>query len=177
MTAWNAVHRQMTSGDTRAVDVARSITVTGTRAVTSADHPRVETLFGEHLGPFARDDAHFYLGGAAGIDTLALQWLARRTAASFTVVVPCHLRQQPPEAVEEVGRWRESGRLTAVVELGAARLDTAAYHARNRWMVDRSRLVVAFPRDLAAAGGTWFTTEYGRQRGLGVHIAPPLTAP
>lgn len=173
MTAWAGPDRQMTSDDTEA-DVARHITITGTRTVTDIEHARVDTLFCDHLRPFAGTDAHFYVGGASGIDTLALGWLARHALSSITVVVPCTLDQQPPDAADEVARWHDRGRLSGVVELGADALTTASYHARNRWMVDRSQLVIAFPRDLTPVGGTWYTADYGRTRGLGILIAAPL---
>jgi hypothetical protein len=46
-------------------------------------------LFDGYLRPFTDPAAHFYLGGTAGIDTAALDWLVDRSQASLTVVVPC----------------------------------------------------------------------------------------
>jgi len=45
-------------------------------------------------------------------------------------------------------------------------------HARNRWMVDRSRLVVAV-WDGRHGGGTYGTVEYARTRGVPVRVVWP----
>ncbi|CAL9624858.1 hypothetical protein SUDANB95_05902 [Actinosynnema sp. ALI-1.44] len=55
----------------------RNITITGTRAVDANDVARLNALFNDYMAPFAT--AHFYIGGAAGIDTDALDWLAEYT--------------------------------------------------------------------------------------------------
>jgi hypothetical protein len=144
--------------------VARHVTITGTRSVPAESEAQLCVLFDDYLQPFVGPDAHFYLGGAAGIDTAALDWLAERTQASLTVVVPCTVTDQPAAAVASIHRWQDSGRLAEVVELGADRLGTAAYHARNRWMVDRSGFVIGFPRDTEQTSGTWYTVNYAAEQ-------------
>ncbi|MDX8036923.1 hypothetical protein SK803_42580 [Lentzea sp. BCCO 10_0856] len=145
--------------------VARHVTITGTRSVPAESEAQLRVLFGDYLQPFAGPDAHFYLGGAAGIDTAALDWLAERTQASLTVVVPCTVTDQPAAAAASIRRWQDSGRLAEVVELGADRLGTAAYHTRNRWMVDRSGFVIGFPRNTEPTSGTWYTVNYAAEQG------------
>lgn len=49
------------------------------RSVDKETEPRLGGVFTDYLRPFADPDAHFYLGGAAGIDTAALEWLAEHT--------------------------------------------------------------------------------------------------
>ncbi|MFI9724496.1 hypothetical protein ACIHFE_33525 [Streptomyces sp. NPDC052396] len=149
----------------------RTITVTGTRATEHRTPGDYTALFAAYLAPFAGRDARFYLGGAVGIDSLALQWLAERTEAGITVVVPDVLDRQPPQALQAIARSRN--RVDEVVELGAGELNSGSYHARNRWMVDRSRLAIGFP--LALGGettGTWQTLNYCAQQGKPRLIVP-----
>lgn len=145
--------------------VVRHVTITGTRSVPAESETQLPVLFEDYLRPFARPDAHFYLGGAAGIDTAALDWLADRTQASLTVAVPCTVSDQPAAAAASIHRWQDAGRVVEVVELGADRLGTAAYHARNRWMVDRSGFVIGFPRGTEPTSGTWYTVNYAAEQG------------
>ncbi|WP_239341709.1 hypothetical protein [Frankia sp. CiP3] len=121
-------------------------------------------LFGAYLLPFARSDVRFYVGGASGIDTLALSWLAENSQATLSVVVPCTVAQQPVEAVVAIERWASQGRLAEVVELRAPSLGTVAYHARNLWMVDRSELVIGFPHGNKPGSGTSHTLIYAAQQ-------------
>lgn len=145
--------------------MARSVTITGTRSIGAEAEPRLTGLFDDYLRPFADPDAHFYLGGAAGIDTAALDWLAERTQVILIVVVPCTAADQPETAADAIARWNLRGRLAGVIELGASQLSTSAYHARNRWMVDRSGFVIGFPRGTEPTSGTWYTVNYAATQG------------
>lgn len=153
------------------IGVPRAVTITGTRT-TAEVAVDIEETFREYVSPFANAGVHFYLGGAAGIDTMGLQWLAEHTRVGLTVVVPRSVMDQPASATEVVAEWNECGRLAEVVELGAAELDTAAYHARNRWMVDRSDLVIGFPLGEHAASGTWYTLNYAAEHGKPRLVVP-----
>jgi len=152
--------------------VARSVTITGTRSIDEETESRLHGLFDDYLQPFADPDAHFYLGGAAGLDTAALDWLAEQTQAVVTVVVPCTVANQPATAADAIVRWNLRERLAEVVELQADRLGTSAYHARNRWMVDRSGFVIGFPRGTEPASGTWYTVNYAADQGKPRLVVP-----
>jgi hypothetical protein len=140
------------------------VTITGTRSIATESEARLLSLFDDYLRPFADPNAHFYLGGAAGIDTAALDWLAEHTQAGLTVVVPCTVADQPTVAGEAIRRWQRRGRLAEVVELRADELGTSAYHARNRWMVDRSGFVIGFPQGTEPTSGTWYTVNYAAEQ-------------
>ena len=131
----------------------RTVAITGTRSVGDAPDDELARSFEAYLRPFAEAPAHFYVGGASGVDTAALHWLAENTTAALTVVLPCRIVDQPAGSVALIDRLRAEGRLADVVELGATLLGKAAYHARNRWMVDRAALVIGFPRGAESAGG------------------------
>ncbi|MFJ9710882.1 hypothetical protein [Streptomyces sp. NPDC101234] len=149
-----------------------TVTITGTRSTHHHELTWYANLFKQFLGPFASDDqAHFHIGGAKGIDSLTLVWLAANSKAKITIVAPGMLAQQPPEAQEAIQRCCE--RIAEIVELGAAELKTPAYHARNSWMVDHSDMVIGFPLSgPEATSGTWQTLNYGAEQGKPRLIVP-----
>lgn len=147
--------------------MTQAVTITGTRSV--AYDPT--NLFAEYISPFAAPGTHFYVGGAAGIDTLALDWLAT-TESRLSVVVPCTVDDQPATASATIHRWASAGRLHSIVELTAPSLCTDAYHARNRWMVDRSGFVIGFPHGDDQRSGTWYTLNYATDQGKPRLIVP-----
>ncbi|SDU62841.1 DNA recombination-mediator protein A [Amycolatopsis marina] len=150
----------------------RHVTITGTRSITAQAETQLTGLFDDYLRPFADPNATFYLGGAAGIDTSALDWLAEHTQAALTVVVPCTVADQPAVAGEAIHRWQRGGRLAGVVELRAEKLGSSAYHARNRWMVDRSGFVIGFPQGSDSTSGTWYTVNYAADQGKPRLVVP-----
>ncbi|MGW5928098.1 hypothetical protein ACWF2L_17880 [Streptomyces anulatus] len=145
----------MTTYDTELI--MRAVAITGTRMTRHRPIKEYAGVFEQYLGPFATK-ARFYIGGAKGIDTLALLWIVEHTTASITIVVPGTLDQQPAEARQAVART--SDRITEVVELGATELRAPAYHARNRWMVDHSSMTIGFPHVSEPSTGTWQTITY-----------------
>jgi predicted Rossmann fold nucleotide-binding protein DprA/Smf involved in DNA uptake len=156
----------MTSSDTELI--MRAVAITGTRNTGRRSNSEYAQLFSAYLGPFA--DSHFYIGGAKGIDSLALLWLAGNTQAQLTIVVPGRLDQQPAEARQAVSRSRD--RIKEVVELKAGELRSPAYHERNRYMVDRSSMVIGFPHGDEPQSGTWQTLNYCAQLGRPRLIVP-----
>lgn len=149
------------------------VAITGHRALTPADEVLVT----------ARVDALIYdvrpsaviFGGAVGVDTVAL-WAAMRPRTKGTVrlhrtrlvvIVPDTVRAQPHAA-------REAIRVCAdeVVEMRNAitRADGwAAYHARNREMVDRADAVLGFWTG-DHASGTGACLAYARRMGREVWV-------
>jgi hypothetical protein len=153
--------------------VERSVAITGTRSIGDAPDEKLAAVFEAYLGPFSGPDTHFSVGGASGVDTAALAWLATHSEAALTVVVPCRVLDQPAGSVEVIDRLRAADRLAGVVEMGATLLGKAAYHARNRWMVDHAGLVIGFPRgDESAGGGTWYTLNYAAEQGKARLVVP-----
>ncbi|GEC08540.1 hypothetical protein SSP24_61950 [Streptomyces spinoverrucosus] len=62
--------------------------------------------------------------------------------------------------------------MPGLLELGAAELETPAYHAPNRWMVDRSSMTIGFPRGDDPSSGTWQTLNYTADQGKPRLIVP-----
>ncbi|MFC5180317.1 hypothetical protein [Actinomadura harenae] len=137
----------------------QSVTITGTRSTAHRSPDEYRQLFEEYLRPFTGSGVRYYIGGASGIDSLSLLWLTWETQVSIIVAVPAREADQPADARQAIAISRDAGRLGEVVELcGETR--TSGYHARNRYMVDRSDLVIGFPRAGSPGGGTHYTLDY-----------------
>jgi predicted Rossmann fold nucleotide-binding protein DprA/Smf involved in DNA uptake len=148
----------------------RGVTITGTRSTGHRPPSDYPALFEEFIRPFATPSTRFYLGGATGIDSLGLLWLADETKANLTVAVPAKLVDQPADARHAIATAQAANRLDELVELcGEAR--TPGYHARNRWMVDRSDFVIGFPH--GEGGGTVYTLNYAAEQGK-PHLVVPV---
>lgn len=140
-----------------------TMTITGTRSTGHRELAWYAELFSRYLGPFASEEARFHIGGATGIDSMALLWLAGNAKSSITVVVPGTVDQQPADARQAITRCAD--RIAEIVELQAAKLHTPTYHARNRWMVDRSEFVIGFPlAGPQGASGAWQTINYAAEQ-------------
>ncbi|MGV9884002.1 hypothetical protein [Streptomyces sp. NPDC003006] len=147
------------------------MTITGTRSTGHREPDWFADLFVSYVGPFADDEAHFFIGGAVGIDSLSLLWIAGNSKSKITVVVPGTVEQQPPDALRAISRCRN--RIAGIVELGACELRASAYHTRNRWMVDRSQMVIGFPLEgPEGASGTWHAVNYAGDLGKPRLIVP-----
>lgn len=164
--------RQMTFDDIVGGAVPYAVTITGSRHTEHRKPAEYWLLFDAYLEPFVGKGSYVYVGGALGIDTLALDWLVERTEAALTVVVPCTLADQPEHARQTALSATGRTHRVSLVELGAPRLGVDAYHARNRWMVDRSDLVIGFPRGDSPGSGTWYTIHYGAERARPRLIVP-----
>lgn len=136
-----------------------AVTITGTRSTEHRASSDYREIFEEYVAPFAGAGVRFYLGGAKGIDSLCLLWLAEETRADLTVAVPAALGDQPADARDAIASARAAGRLDQLVELGGE-TKTSGYHARNRWMVDRSEMVIGFPLRGTSECGTHYTLGY-----------------
>lgn len=105
----------------------------------------------------------YYLGGAKGIDTDALEYLGRtQPNTQRTVVVPNRLANQPVSTQVITKRYS-----TQIIELKNTGSDR--YMIRNRYMVDRADHLRAF-YDHRGSGGTYNTINYARAQGKQVSI-------
>jgi predicted Rossmann fold nucleotide-binding protein DprA/Smf involved in DNA uptake len=156
--------------------MAMSVAITGSRELGSRRAADVTDAFDALLLPFARAGARWVLGGAAGIDTMALDWLAGLDhPGDVLIAVPATVADQPREAQVSIRRAGDRGLAVTVVELchpsGAG---PAAWTARNRYMVDQSQVVIGFPAtDVPDRSGTWETLEYARRRHRALLTVPP----
>lgn len=155
----------------------QGIAITGTRAPGELPAGLLLGSIGAFLGPMPDKRTHVYVGGATGMDTLVLGWLAfspftRPRDILITVAVPHKLSDQPADARAMIEKAQQAGRLNRLVELDGP-AGPEAYHARNRWMVDRASLVIGFPlADRPKKGGTWATLDYAERTGKARLIVP-----
>lgn len=153
------------------------IAITGTRQTEAHSIEDLDALFAKFLGPFATPSSHWYLGGASGIDTLALSWLVHHSSCSISVAVPVRVVDQAADAQAAIATAQRLGRLHELVELAhPAGLGDAAYTARNQWLVDHAELLIGFPLTADDDGsGTWATLVYAGLRKC-PRLIVPLTA-
>lgn len=151
------------------------VAITGHRALTPTDEAlvtaRVEALIYD-----VRPSAVIF-GGAVGVDTVALAAAQHRRShhggtvrahrSRLVVIVPDTVRAQPHAAREAIRLYADE-----VVEMRNAitRADGwAAYHARNREMVDRADAVLGFWTG-DHASGTGACLAYARRMGREVWV-------
>ena len=105
----------------------------------------------------------YYLGGARGVDTDALNYLADTQPGSIRhVVVPNRVIDQP--AAAQAAIKKNATVITELKNTGRNR-----FQLRNRFMVDRSQRLSAF-YDGRKSGGTYNTIKYARMRGKPVTL-------
>lgn len=161
------------------------IAITGTRQ-TELHLDRLAVHFDDLLARFAGAQTSWLLGGAAGVDTLALRYLADADAGRLIVAVPVRQSDQPADARAAIDEAAAAGRLDRLIELAHPEgIGEPAFTARNRWLVERADLVIGFPLATVDDGsGTWQTLNYAAMLGrpylvasLGMRRRPPRPLP
>jgi predicted Rossmann fold nucleotide-binding protein DprA/Smf involved in DNA uptake len=149
------------------------VTISGTRATHESYEGAYYAAFKVSLLPLAMGGAKFHVGGARGIDHLALGYLMELGKASnVTIVVPGRLEQQPHEVKPRLYQAISEGAL--LIQLQAIDFPSApAYHARNRWMLNRSEYLAAYPLvGEDRKGGTWTTINEAMRRDMPRTVVP-----
>lgn len=137
------------------------IAITGTRQ-PEQHLGRLAAHFDDLLARFAGAETSWLLGGAAGVDTLALRHLAAGGTGRLIVAVPTRQSDQPADARAAIDQAAAIGRLDRLIELAHPEgIGEAAFTARNRWLVEHADLVIGFPLAAVDDGsGTWQTLNY-----------------
>lgn len=146
------------------------ITLSGTRYIEFPEHA-YNILFDRFIEPYVEGSStHFYIGGALGIDTKVLIWLCENfSRPDIKVVIPFTVSDQPKAAREAINKYRKR---IKIYEMGLKK-SKGGYLARDRWEVDRSHLVIAFPQNSEEGeGGTWYTIRYAERVGVPRLICP-----
>ncbi len=109
----------------------------------------------------------YLFGGAQGIDTDALEYIAKTQPHSLrTVIVPNRLVDQPSITIPITKKYS-----TSVLELGQT--GPGRYMNRNRYLVNNSNHLRAF-YDFRKSGGTYNTIRYARNTGKPLSITPMI---
>ena len=149
---------------------AQSACFTGHRSMTE-DELRYAVAAITRLVPnlAAKGIVHYYAGGALGFDLAAAVTILNLKQSlpqlSLTLALPCE---------GHMDKWRRSDR--ALFSRVMERADRTVYvsetyyrgcmQARNRYMVDRSALCIAYLT--ASRGGTYNTVSYAEKKGIPV---------
>jgi uncharacterized phage-like protein YoqJ len=114
---------------------------------------------------------HFICGMALGVDTYfceaALVLREKYTGVTLEAAIPCE---------EQAARWRENDRNRYFAMVKACDFETMVQHhydrgcmlRRNRYMVDRSSMLIAVHNGLL--GGTMYTLSYALKKELDIVI-------
>lgn len=117
----------------------------------------------------------FYAGGALGFDALAaeavLSCRKSNPAIRLVVVIPCKT-QAARWSVEDVARYEHIKMDADEVICLSDHYYSGCMHERNRYMVDRSNVCICYLTE--STGGTAYTVQYARQKGLQIfNLAKP----
>ena len=145
-----------------------TVCFTGHRVIPEKDYPEIQKRLEDEIIALIHQGARYFgAGGALGFDTMAaLCVLKLRTEfphIRLILVLPCR---------EQAERWSERNKKIYGQILKQA--DKVVYTAeryyrgcmlkRNRYLVDNSAICVCYLTE--DSGGTAYTAEYARQKGL-----------
>ena len=142
---------------------------TGHRHIEDADRGRLRQRLSETVESLALDGIEvFYCGGAVGFDAIAAEVVLEkreRLGIKLCIVVP-HEGQEDGYTPDQ---RRQYERILAAADervTVSTKSDRNAYHIRNRYMVDRAEVCVAY---LAFEhGGTAYTVKYAEKKSIPV---------
>ena len=132
------------------------IAITGIRDLHLDSHQIVESVIFAYVKAFP--DAHFYFGGARGVDTIALI-AASEAGALCKVIVPFRVDDQPHEATAAIGKY------VLVQNIREMKLPRGrrAYLMRNEALIHPADLVLGFT-DVKLEGGTHHAMTLARKQ-------------
>ncbi len=130
------------------------IAITGIRDIHLDSHQIVESVIFAYVKAFP--EAHFYFGGARGVDTIALE-VAHEGGAFCKVIVPFTVGDQPTEAADTI---RKCAREIREMKLPHGR---RAFLMRNEALIHPADLVLGFT-DVKLEGGTHHAMTLARKQ-------------
>ena len=139
-----------------------TITITGSRKLSKK---HIWKKFDEYLNLWTKCGRKWLVGGACGVDHWAIEWLLEKNE-DCTAVVPFTILSQPKVVQPILKEMKKNGK---VIELKLPN-NKGAYLIRNKFMVDRSNVVIGFWN--GRTGGSSKTLIYGIEKGREVHAYP-----
>ena len=144
----------------------RACAMTGHRNITHALERGLEKRLLDVIEELAAQGTEvFYTGGAQGFDTLAALCVLRlrdKLGIRLCVCVPFEKQDRRFDGIGKDLYRRILSDADEVVYVSDG-YGKNVYHKRNRYMVDRSEVCVAFLE--SDSGGTFYTVEYARRKG------------
>jgi predicted Rossmann fold nucleotide-binding protein DprA/Smf involved in DNA uptake len=140
------------------------VAISGIRDLDEASEAVVSLRVAELLSV---EPAEVIFGGARGTDTVALAaaCLSKSPKVKIVVMVPGKAADQPQEARGWISQCADE-----IVELGLPVRQKWTYLARNRAMIARAGMLLAFWD--GEPGGTAYTVAEATKAGLAVHVEP-----
>ena len=147
-----------------------TVCFTGHRAMTAEQIRGIsERLCDEIRRLSEKGTVNFYAGGALGFDLAAsvavLNMKASIPSLTLNLALPCHDYEKKWRAADRELLLRVISRADSVVYV-SEHYTNFCMHLRNRYMVDRSAVCIAYMTE--ETGGTVNTVEYARKKGLRV---------
>ncbi len=154
-------------------DPTRSCAFTGHRILTDRQNRLCRRLLEQLIPRLVHGGVdRFCAGGALGFDTLAAEVLLtlRDDAGlplTLEIAVPC---------ADQDARWAQAKReeyrkilsMADYVTVLSEQYYSGCMQARNRYMVDNARRLIAFYDPSKTTGGTAMTVDYARKRGRSI---------
>lgn len=140
----------------------KRVVISGIRDLADSSVSDVEEVIRSLL---KADPAVVIVGGARGVDTVALRTAAAIAPGKILVVVPGRVRDQPAQARGVIERSGAHG----IAEMNLDPRHPGSYHARNRRMLSEADVLLAFT-DGRKTGGTGSTIQEALKRGIPVEI-------
>ena len=147
----------------------RACCFTGHRHIRPEDRELLPLFLEEAIKEAIRQGIDtFIVGGALGFDTMAALAVLKKKRVlphlKLVLAIPCEGQSKywSPAAValyEEVRRHADE------VQVLSPFYHSGCMHHRNRYMVDRSQLCVAYLLPSEEGGGTRYTVDYAQKQG------------
>ncbi|MDY5008749.1 SLOG family protein [Candidatus Allofournierella merdipullorum] len=141
---------------------------TGHRVIPTRALPRLVEELKQTLRRLIGEGVRYFgVGGALGFDTLAAETVLRLKgeypSVRLILVLPCRDQTRGWKAAD-ARRYRDILSRADKVVYTAERYSPGCMHRRNRHLVENSSVCVAYCT--RETGGSAYTAEYARQRGL-----------
>lgn len=146
----------------------RACCFTGHRRIFPKDRELLPLFLDEAIKEAIRQGIDtFLVGGALGFDTMAalavLEKKRRLPHLKLVMAIPCH-GQDKYWSAEAIALYDCIRRHADEVRVLSPFYHDGVMHQRNRYMVDRSELCVAYLRE-GEGGGTQYTVNYAQKKG------------
>ncbi len=153
------------------IDKKNSVCFSGYRShkfSSSDDLPAIRANLSKHILHYVQEGYHTFLSGMAdGFDMMAAEEVVKVKSnfpsIRFIAVIPCHHWRELSAYEQEI--FNQADDLIAISEHAG----TKAYHARNRYLVDNSSVLICYYSAETTAqkgGGTKYTINYATQKKL-----------
>ena len=149
--------------------LGRGCAFTGHRRIDEADFSRLKQRLSETIESLALDGIEvFYCGGAVGFDALAAELVLEkrdRLGIKLCMVLP-YAHYEEGFTPDQLRRYQRIFAGADEKITVSTKSDKNAYHIRNRYMIDRAEVCIAYLNH--SGSGTAYTVGYADKKGVSV---------